>query len=133
VPRVRRVLIAPAIAFAGIALVVALKPFSVSGGQLRDSSGRTFVALTSSESCGAPIVAAWHGKDDIWAVPIGPNIAGSVPGSSETELIPLATCRSVAQHRLRIAGLWLVASIAVGGGALFLGHRFGLGSEAEPA
>jgi hypothetical protein len=132
----RRILLALAVACAAIALVVAFKPFSVSGGTLTDPSGRRFVALTSAESCGAPIVAAWHGKDDVWAVPVGPNMTERGPsfdGLSEIETVRIPTCRSEAQHRLRVAGLWLVASIGLGGFALASRRRFGFGSEPSPA
>src|SRR5215475_12704838 len=120
---VRRIAIALPIVLAAVALVYALKPFSLTGGTLTDASGHRFVALTSASSCGVPIVAAWRGKDDVFAVPVGTKPANpSVPqyllGPSTnvkvTESIRIPTCRGEARHRLRVAGLLLVTSIALG-------------------
>jgi hypothetical protein len=136
---VRRVAIALPIVLAAVAVVYAVKPFSVTGVPLTDASGQRLVALTSSSSCGAPIIAAWHGKDHVFAVPVGPNLGGceAVLGTDQTmtmtETVRIPTCRGEGQHRLRVAGLFLAASVALGGLAFVGRRRIGFGPTPSPA
>jgi hypothetical protein len=135
---VRRLAIALPIVLATVAVIYAVKPFSVTDVPLTDASGQRFVALTSSSTCGVPIVSAWHGKDDVFAVPVGPGVGGyeAVPASNQNttviETVRILTCRGEGQHRLRVAGLFLTAAVALGA-LVFIGRRkVGFGPTPSP-
>jgi hypothetical protein len=133
--RAKWIVLGTAAIFAALAVVQALRPFSVSGGSITDSSGATFVALTSSNSCGAPIVDAVRGSTQTWAVPVG--LGGTGNGSiddfqtgsvDDFQIAPplrthIPTCRSEARHRMGISGVFLLVALALVGLERLIGRR----------
>jgi len=117
---VRRILFGAAAALAATSVVIALKPFRMSSGVIvSDGTGRGGGFLLDSGSCRSPIIDAWHGKEERWAIPIGSSIASSEVTTSGTVVV----CRSEARHRMMLSGVALAASLVFLAVALLLARK----------
>jgi hypothetical protein len=119
-----------ALLVAGIALVVALRPF--------DLTVELGPRLSASGTCDAAASTAWQdgSKDGVglWAVTVGTNMMGYTPvfGSSvkyvlldghEHSRFPGPYCVGEARHRMIVSGTILAAGFALASVALLLVHR----------
>jgi hypothetical protein len=93
----RRIAFAAAACCAAAGVAIAFMPFTDSGGFVAQTDEGARGVLLSHASCSAPIVEAWHGRDERWVIPIGDNIGSDPPQMSGT----VTTCRGEARRRLQ--------------------------------
>jgi hypothetical protein len=94
-------------------------PFTDSGGFVAQTDEGARGVLLSHASCSAPIVEAWHGRDERWVIPIGDNIGSDPPQMSGT----VTTCRGEARRRLAISAGLIAASLGCVVVAWLLGRK----------
>jgi hypothetical protein len=137
------VLLVVAVVIAAGSIVFAVKPFrsapdfavisstiegnAVSGASPGGGLSSGLSAFSVSEgSCRAPVLDAWSGKRQLWAVTIDKKTPGLLEGSTVT----VRTCRGEARHRLLLSVLGLLAA-AILGDLLFI-RRPRSGAEGLP-
>jgi hypothetical protein len=128
---VRRALLATASLLAVVAIVFGVKPFrvrpSITAAERLAPSG---AILVSTQSCRAPILDAWRGKQQRWAVTIAGTSTGA-PLPDDLGYVNVASCRGVARHKLLIAVIALLAASMIAWYAWF-GRRPAAATDQNP-
>jgi len=128
---VRRVLLSIASTLAVAAIVFGVTPFRVRPSvAAAEKLAPTGAILLSAQSCRAPILDAWRGKQQRWAVTIAGTSTGA-PLPDHLGYITVASCRGVARHRVLIAAIALLAASMIAWYAWF-GRRPAAATDQKP-